>query len=177
MNNCILTHVFWWIVANSGSGSETLKWWPAFANALKYGTGFSVGITDIWVFVLYWETSIKESLIYRLFLPSVKSCTAVVVCREQEHLGKLPELVFAILNSLSFLLILSSSPFAHSILHSVTSSQSQAPSSLCLRTTRSCAILMKNLLMRKCNRKSSPLQNRWPHLELILKPMEAGLQK
>ena len=79
MNNCILTHVFWWIVANSGSGSETLKWWPAFANALKYGTGFSAGISDIWVFVLYWETSIKESLIYRLFLPSVKSCTDVVV--------------------------------------------------------------------------------------------------
>ena len=40
MNNCILTYVYWWIVANSGSGSETLKWWPAFANALKYGTGF-----------------------------------------------------------------------------------------------------------------------------------------
>ena len=125
MNNCILTHVFWWIVANSGSGSETLKWWPAFANALKYGTGFSAGISDIWVFVLYWETSIKESLIYRLFLPSVKSCTAVVVCREQEHLGKWPELVFAILNSLSFLLILSSPPcsFNPSVIHklSVTS--------------------------------------------------------
>ena len=69
------------------------------------------------------------------------------------------------------------SPFAHSILQSFTSSQSQAPSSLCLCTTRSCAILMKHLLMRKCNRKSSLLQNRWPHLEIILKPKGAGLQK
>ena len=166
MNNCILTHVFWWIVANSGSGSETLKWWPAFANALKYGTGFSAGISDIWVFVLYWETSIKESLIYRLFLPSVKSCTDVV-----DHSWCLR---FWIASPSCWS---SPLPLAHSILQSFTSSQSQAPSSLCLRTTRSCAILMKNLLMRKCNRKSSPLQIKWPHLEILLKPMGAGLQK